>query len=61
MRVLNVVATPRPAAESSTLTVTAAFLNALREKVPDLEVERLDLYEDGLPAVAGMNIPRSTR
>ncbi len=56
MRVLNVVATPRPAAESSTLTVTAAFLNALREKVPDLEVERLDLYEDELPAVAGMNI-----
>lgn len=56
MRVLHVVATPRPTSESSTLEVTRAFFDSLRTHVPDLEVETLDLYEDELPAVAGLNI-----
>jgi FMN-dependent NADH-azoreductase len=56
MRVLHVVATPRPLEQSTTLQVTQVLLEEMRSYRPDLDLEVLDLYEDELPAVAGMNI-----
>src|SRR5262245_41109370 len=55
MKLLHIVATPR-ATESSTLRVSTAFIDALREHHPDVAVDQVDLYRQDLPAVAGANI-----
>ena len=55
MRLLHIVASAR-AAGSNTLRVSRAFLDALREAAPEVDVETLDLFEHDLPAVAGVNI-----
>lgn len=55
MKLLHVVATPR-GEQSHTLPVSHAYLDAMRERHPALEVDELDLYHSDLPAVAGINI-----
>jgi FMN-dependent NADH-azoreductase len=55
MKLLHVVATPRPDT-STTLQVSRAFLAELAAGCPDLAVSTVDLFRDDLPAVAGSNI-----
>ncbi|WES64664.1 NAD(P)H-dependent oxidoreductase [Microbacter sp. GSS18] len=55
MKLLHIVASPRLDG-SNTLRVSTALLEGLAERVPDLEVETLDLFQRDLPAVAGDNI-----
>ena len=55
MNLLHVVATPRPE-ESNTMQIANAFLESLKMKVPNLEVDVLNLFARDLPAMAGSNI-----
>ncbi len=55
MKLLHIVATPRGEL-SHTLPVSNAYIEALREEQPDLEVDEIDLFTHDLPAVAGSNI-----
>ena len=55
MKVLHIVSTPR-AQSSSTLRVSNALLDHLRSRIPDQQVEVVDLFRESLPAVAGDNI-----
>ena len=55
MKVLHIIASPR-GTSSNTLKVSQEFLNSLIATQDDLTVETLDLYREGLPAVAGENI-----
>ena len=55
MKLVHIIASPR-GSESSTLRVSTAYIDALRERMPDLEVDEVDLYHQDLPAVAGANI-----
>jgi len=55
MKLLHVIATPR-GSQSNTLTVSHAFVDALRETHPDLTVDVVDLFNQDLPAIAGDNI-----
>lgn len=54
MKLLHVVASPRKT-ESNTLRIADAFLESLRAKHPELEVETLYLFGAELPALAGAN------
>lgn len=56
MQLLHIVGSPRPPSTSNTLRISYPFLERLRSITPDLHIETVDLYEDELPAVAGMNI-----
>lgn len=55
VKLLHVVATPR-GEQSSTLRVSAAFVESLRAQHADMTVDVVDLYNHDLPAVAGDNI-----
>jgi FMN-dependent NADH-azoreductase len=55
VKLLHIVATPR-GQESNTLRVSAAFLDSLQAKYPDLQIDVLTLFNETLPAVAGENI-----
>ena len=55
MKLLHIVATPR-GDESNTLKVSNAFIDSMRTKYADLEVELINLFQGDLPAVAGDNI-----
>lgn len=55
MKLLHIVATPRPD-NSNTLRVSDAYVEALKAQHADLSVEVLDLFSQDLPAVAGDNI-----
>ncbi|MEL7533697.1 MAG: NAD(P)H-dependent oxidoreductase [Bacteroidota bacterium] len=55
MKVLHVNSSPR-GAHSSTLSVTNTFLDSLKAKFDDLELEHLNLFDTDLPAIAGENI-----
>jgi FMN-dependent NADH-azoreductase len=55
LKVLHIIATPRDI-HSNTMPVTAAFLEGLHVRYPDLSVDTLNLFAEDLPAVAGNNI-----
>lgn len=55
MKLLHIVATPR-SAKSHTLRIAGPFVDTLSGAVPDLQVETVDLFAHGMPAVAGDNI-----
>lgn len=55
MIVLHIVASPRTNG-SNTLRVASAYLDALRDGDPDMEVRTIDLFNHDLPGVAGENI-----
>jgi FMN-dependent NADH-azoreductase len=55
MKLLHVIASPR-GADSNSLRVSEALLDALRERRVDVEVEVLDLFNENLPTLAGDNI-----
>ncbi len=52
---LHVVATP-DSAQSRTLRISAAVIDTLRENEPGLSMETLELFAEGIPAEAGVNI-----
>jgi len=49
MRVLHVVANPKPAAESASKQVCRAFFEGLEEQRDDVEVTVVDLYDEPPP------------
>lgn len=49
MKVLHVVANPKPAAEANSKQLTDAFLKALRANQPDVSVTEVDLYSNPPP------------
>ncbi|GAA1465190.1 FMN-dependent NADH-azoreductase [Microbacterium thalassium] len=55
MKLLHICASPRLEG-SNTLKVSSAVIDGLAERVPDLEVETIDLFQGDLPAMAGDNI-----
>lgn len=55
MKLLHIIATPRQE-NSNTLRISNAFLDTLRNKYPDLELDVLDLFSKDLPSAAGDNI-----
>lgn len=52
MKLLHIIASPR-GAKSTTLSISAEFLTALKAQHPGLLVEELDLSTEKLPAVSG--------
>src|SRR6202030_2115854 len=48
MNLLNIVTSPRKEKSASTAIVNA-FLSEFREHVRDVTVDRLDIWQDGLP------------
>ena len=55
MKLLHIIATPRKGA-SNTIRVADAFIESLRSRYADLDVDELNLFQQDLPAVAGNNI-----
>ncbi|WP_345801310.1 NAD(P)H-dependent oxidoreductase [Microbacterium sp. AZCO] len=55
MKLLHVIASPRLDG-SRTLGISQALLDELAGRIPDLEIETLDLFQEDLPAIAGDNI-----
>jgi FMN-dependent NADH-azoreductase len=55
MKLLNIIASPR-GEKSRTLTISAEFLNTLKGKYPQLEIQDLDLFKMNLPEVYGGSI-----
>ena len=55
MKLLHVIATPREN-DSNTLKVSNAFLDSLKAKHTDLQVDVIKLFNQDLPTVAGDNI-----
>lgn len=49
-KLLHIIATPR-GADSRTLKVSGAFLEALRQKYPSCEIETLDLFKENIPPI----------
>lgn len=55
MKLLHINSSPR-SAKSNTLRLAQSFMEQLKTRYQDLEIEELDLFEEDLPAVAGTNI-----
>lgn len=55
MKLLHIIASPR-SDSSNTLPVSNALLETLSERIPDLSIEVVDLFNHDLPAIAGDNI-----
>lgn len=55
MKVLHVLATPRPD-QSNTLPITDAFIESLRSSNGHVEIDVVDVFNHDLPSVAGENI-----
>lgn len=54
-KLLHIIATPR-GEESRTLKVTQAFLEALKEKSPGLEIDELNVTTEKLPDITAKNV-----
>ena len=52
MKLLHIIASPR-GENSRTLNVSNEFLNSLKEKNQNLEIDELDLFKENLPEVLG--------
>ncbi len=55
MKLLNIIASPR-GEKSRTIAISTEFLNSLKEKYKDLEIQTLDLFKMNLPEVRGGSI-----
>lgn len=51
MKLLHIIATPRGEA-SRTLKVSGAFLEILKKRHPDINIDELDLYKEHLPPLS---------
>lgn len=52
-KLLYIIANSKSEEQSSSRTVSRRLVNAILEKVPDIELEELDLYEDHIPQLKG--------
>jgi FMN-dependent NADH-azoreductase len=50
---LYIIANSKSEEMSSSRTVSRSLVNAILEKVPDVELEELDLYKDHIPQLKG--------
>jgi FMN-dependent NADH-azoreductase len=57
MKVLRVLANPKPVEKSASLQVEQAFTAALKAKHPDAAVETMDVYADELPQLDAKLLP----
>lgn len=55
MKLLHIVASPR-AAESNTLRISDKFLESLRDKHSDVDVDTVNAFSEDLPPVARANV-----
>lgn len=52
-KLLYIIANSKPEEQSSSRTVSKRLVNAILEKVPDVELNELNLYEDHIPQLKG--------
>jgi FMN-dependent NADH-azoreductase len=57
MKVLRVLANPKPVEKSASLQVEAAFTAALKAKHPGAEVVTVDVYKDEIPLLDEKTLP----
>jgi len=57
MNVLRVLANPKPVEKSASLKIEQAFMEALRARHPDAQVETIDLYRDEVPLIDEKVLP----
>lgn len=57
MRVLSIVANPKPVEQSASLKIERAFIEALRKKRSDAQFERVDVYRDEIPLLDEKFLP----
>ena len=53
MKLLYITANPKEEHQSSSKTVGRRVVNAIKAKIPDIQVEELDLYKDHIPHLKG--------
>lgn len=57
MKVLRVIANPKPVEKSASLQIEQAFTAALKEKNPEVEIDTIDVYGDELPQLDEKVLP----
>lgn len=57
MKVLRVLANPKPVAQSASLQIEAAFTAALKQKHPDAAFTTIDLYREEIPLLDAKLLP----
>ena len=57
MKVLRVLANPKPVEKSASLQIEQAFTAALKAKHPDAQVATIDVYKDEVPLVDEKVLP----
>jgi FMN-dependent NADH-azoreductase len=57
MKVLRVLANPKPVEKSASLQIEAAFTAALRQRHPDAQVVTIDVYQDEIPLLDAKLLP----
>ena len=57
MKVLSIVANPKPAEKSASLRIHEAFVGALKAKRPDATFETLDVYREEVPLLDEKTLP----
>ncbi len=57
MNVLRVLANPKPVEKSASLQIEQAFMETLRARHPDAQVETIDLYRDEVPLIDEKVLP----
>ncbi|NQU73345.1 MAG: NAD(P)H-dependent oxidoreductase, partial [Candidatus Omnitrophica bacterium] len=53
-KLLHIIATPRDK-DSRTLKVSQVFIDGLKNRYPNSEIDTLDLYKEGLPELTAKN------
>lgn len=57
MKVLRVLANPKPVEKSASLRIEQAFTAALKAKRPDAQIETIDVYRDKVPLIDEKVLP----
>lgn len=57
MKVLRVLANPKPVEKSASLQIERAFTAALRARHPDAAIETIDVYKDEVPLIDEKVLP----
>lgn len=57
MKVLRVLANPKPVDKSASLQIEAAFMAALKQKHPGAEAVTVDVYKDEIPLLDAKTLP----
>ena len=57
MKVLRVLANPKPVEKSASLQIEQAFTAALKQQHPEAQVETIDVYKDEIPLLDAKLLP----